>query len=581
MNDVVKFFSIFTPKQIRECFFIFVAIVIGAALESIGIGAILPLITLMENPEIISENIYVYNILCQWGINSQEKLLIVVAMSLCLLYILKNIYITWEVYIQRAFVKRVEAMYAKELLATYLAKPYAFHINNNSAVLLRNVSNGPSMIFSGMLMPFFYIISEFITVIAIWILLLAVDAIIAIAVVVIMGIIVFSVTQSFKKMLIDQGMIQKNSIADYLKWVNQSIGGIKETKILGCENFFLNNFAKSYNKYVKAYQICGFLGDIPRIITELIVVSSVLFLIIFKIVFAGSHSEIVPVLGVLAMAAFRLMPSANRIISYYTALKNKIPFFNEIYDSLLEIKERLLIGDNFEQENSNIDFCFKNIIKVDNVSFSYQDNGEMIFDRISFHIHKGDFVGIVGPSGAGKTTLVDILLGLLKPTSGRILCDDNDLSENIRAWQGNLAYVPQDIYLLDGTIRENIALGVSPNNIDDYLINKVLSMAELNEYIVTLPYGLDTFVGERGVKISGGQRQRIGIARALYHKPEVLILDEATSALDSETEKAITDTILKLKGQITIIAIAHRVSTLEACDYKIKLENGKAEILQG
>lgn len=222
---------------------------------------------------------------------------------------------------------------------------------------------------------------------------------------------------------------------------------------------------------------------------------------------------------------------------------------------------------------------FKSSLKMDNVFFKYPDGENYILNGVSFQIRKGDFVGIVGSSGSGKTTCVDLLLGLLRPEKGQILCDDKSIEFNIQAWQSNLAYVPQDIYLIDGTIRENIALGESIDTVDNDLLEKVLHMAELHKHVLDMPKGVDTFVGERGVKLSGGQRQRIGIARALYQQPEVLVLDEATSALDNDTEKSITNTILKLKGQITIIAIAHRVSTLEQCDYKLKFEKGKVTTL--
>ena len=580
MNDIIKFFSIFTPKQLRECVFIFLVMIIGGILESAGIGAILPLISLMEKPAFLDGYPYLSDISHKFGITTHEQLLIAGALALIALYVLKNIYITWEIYIQRSFVKRAQELYAREFLGTYLAKPYLYHINHNSAILLRNVSSGPGIIFSNMLMPIFYIITELVTVMAIWIMLLAVDAVTAITIALIMVIIVFSVTRSFRKTIVRQGAIQNKSVAEYLKWINQSVGAIKETKILGCESFFLSEFEKSYNKYAETTLICGFLGDIPRILIEVIVVSGLLGLIIFKLAFGGNPSEIVPVLGVLAMAAFRLMPSANRIISYYNAVKSYIPFFNEVYGILLGIKDRLAMDKQVLFNDVYQKLSFKDTIKVDRVSFSYAEKSELILNEVRFEIHKGDFVGVVGPSGAGKTTFVDILLGLLQPTSGSIKCDNCEIRDNIRGWRANLAYVPQEIYLIDGSIRENIALGESEDKIDDDLIEKVLSMAELDTYVKTLPDGLDTFVGERGVKLSGGQRQRIGIARALYQKPEVLILDEATSALDNETEKAITATILKFKGQITIIAIAHRVSTLEACDYKIKLENGKAEIIR-
>lgn len=356
------------------------------------------------------------------------------------------------------------------------------------------------------------------------------------------------------------------------------MGAIKETKVLRKEAYFLKAFSKAYEEFGNANRKFLFMNQVPRMIIESTVVCGLLLLIIVKMLLGTPAKEIVPLLGVLALAAFRLMPSANRIVNLSNNIRFNMPLFNELYDEYMHIKNSaVLVDDKLFNSDEAKKLKFNNEIKVTDIRFNYLNNKDILLD-ISFIIPKGKFVGIVGPSGAGKTTFVDILLGLLEPTGGSITVDGVDIFSNIRSWQANLAYVPQSIYLIDGTIKENIALGVAENEIDDKLINKVLHMAEMYDFVYSQPDNINTNVGERGVKLSGGQRQRIGIARALYQQPEVLILDEATSALDNETEKSITDTILKLKGKITIIAIAHRTSTLEQCDFKVKFENGKAEM---
>lgn len=576
MNDMLKIFSIFTPKQLRECYILFFVMIIGAALESVGIGAILPLISLMGQPDFLDEHQELAIIVQKFGIDTHEKLIMAGAIVLIVLYVLKNAYIAGEIYLQRNFAKKNQILYSKELLATYLAKPYIFHVNNNTAFLLRNVSSGAVAVFNGLLMPVFSLLTELVTALAIWLMLVTIDAFTAIVVASIMALMIYAIIRMFRKQVIKQGKLQNDAVAEYGKWINQSLGAVKETKVLRREKFFVEEFNNGYKKYAAAVQKYSFMNEMPRVIIETMVVTGLLALIIYKLLTGEKPSDIVPVLGVLALAAFRLMPSANRIVGYYNGIKNQMPFFNEIYPDLLNIKNNLLQGQRIIRKEKETRLTFRDRLIVDNVVFSYPENQEDILQGVSFEIPKGKFVGIVGPSGAGKTTFVDIMLGLLEPSGGRILCDGTDINKNIRAWQANLAYVPQDIYLIDGTIKENIALGVKYEDIDDDIIDEVLHMAELYDFVHSLPKGTATFVGERGVKLSGGQRQRIGIARALYQQPEVLILDEATSALDNETEKSITDTILKLKGQITIIAIAHRVSTLEQCDFKIKFENGKA-----
>lgn len=579
MKDILLFFSIFTSKQKKYFLLLLLLMLIGAVLESVGIAAILPLISLMGQPDFIVVNNYAALVADTLHVTTHKEFIIACAVLLIVFYVIKNAFIAWEIYIQRMFTMKMQTMFAKEILTTYLAKPYTFHVNHNSAKLLRDANSGASNICNNILMSLLYLGSEIITATAIWIMLIYVDAFTAIVVAFIMGMIIYSIIRIFRGKIFKQGNIQNIASVEYLKWINQALGGIKETKILGKEHYFLAEFVSSYTNYAKACQIYSFLSDVPRIIIEMVVVAGLLFLIIIKLAIGDNAGDIIPVLGVLAMAAFRLMPSANRIVGFYNSIKSQMPLFCELYGVLVEIKIRLANEIEALPLHDDEKISFQHKLHINNISFGYDESKDLILEGVSFDIYKGKFVGIVGPSGAGKTTFVDILLGLLQPTEGNILCDDKDIQDNIRGWQANLAYVPQDIYLLDGSIRENIALGESADSIDDELINKVLEMAELYEYVVTLPEGVDTFVGERGVKLSGGQRQRIGIARALYQQPEVLILDEATSALDNETEKAITDTILKFKGKITIIAIAHRISTLEACDYKIKLENSKAEII--
>ena len=571
MQSILKLFSILTTVQKKECFFIIFTMTIGAILEAIGIGTILPLISVIENENIFLEypKVKYYVNIC--GIYTHTQLIVAVSILLILVFCVKNLYLACQLKMQINFSLKNQIYFSKMLMREYLFKPYLFHLNHNTATILRNVNNTGRVIFTDMYISAFQLLTEIITAFIIWLMLLWIDIFTATIAAGFMAILLYSIMQVFRKKITEQGIKQNEYAVSYLKWVNQGLGAIKETKVLRKENYFLQQFAKAYEEFGNANRKFLFINQLPRMIIETVVVSGLLLLIIVKMLLGAPPEQIVPILGVLALAAFRLMPSANRIVNLSNTIRFSMPLFDEVYNEYIDIKNNKLRKNLINSITETNKINFDNEIKINNLCFNYSKN-KTVLNNISFIIPKGKFVGIIGPSGVGKTTFVDILLGLLEPTNGSITVDGIDIFTNIRGWQANLAYVPQSIYLIDGTIKENIALGVSENEIDNELIDKVLHMAEMYDFVYRQPDNINTNVGERGVKLSGGQRQRIGIARALYQKPEVLILDEATSALDNETEKSITDTILKLKGKITIIAIAHRLTTLQACDSKIDFE---------
>ncbi len=581
MRGLFKIFSILPRNQLIRCCGLVASMFIGALLETIGIGAILPLISLMGQPDFLRTHPEISVWAGRLGTSTHNSFIILCAVVLIGIYGLKNLYLGWQSRMQIRFVMENQIYYTRQLFAAYMAKPYAYFLAHNTAEVSYNI-HSPNAVFPRILLPVLMLMTESITGMIILGMLILADPAMAIVVALLMGIVVYGFFTAFRDQISRLGKLQNECQVLSDKWINQGLQSIKDTKVLRREAFFCKEYEIASEKTGKANSKFTFTSQLlPRLFIETFVVTLLLLLIIVKIWLRENPEEIVPVLGVLAMAAFRLMPGANRILGDLNTIKYQMPLFEQVYEDLLEIKKRIDQGGKgefFPPEPSQLPF--EKELRIEQIGFRYPTSMQEVLSDVSFTIPKGKFVGIVGPSGAGKTTFVDILLGLLPPDRGKITSDGVSIYNNIRAWQVNLAYVPQSIYLIDGSVRENVALGHPENEIDDDRVERVLRMAELYDFVKALPEGVDTSVGDRGVRLSGGQRQRIGIARALYCQPKVLVLDEATSALDNETEKSITNTILKLKGKITIIAIAHRVSTLEACDFKIRFDEGKASIVQ-
>ena len=580
MKSFFKIFKILTRKQMCICALLVSLMLVIAVLEAFGIGLLYPLITIIGNPDWLGQHARVAELVAVFGVKSHRAMIFFTSMALVLFFISKNALILTQGKLQIAFSLENQRNYARRLYAYYMNKPYLYHLDTNVAVVSRNISMGVMYVFTDILINELQIITNAITVITIWAFICSMDWIMAVVIAFIMGPFVFGMLNFFRKKIARAGDIQKKSHAQNLKWINQGFFSIKETKVMQREGYFVSEFDKSNAEFVDSQKNFLFVQRIPKAVIELFTIGGILTLIAIKMLLHSKPAELIPMLGVLALAAVRLMPVLNQTISLFNTIKFRFPLFNEMYDDLMAVRNNKDRDERCLLRKEGGALPFEKEIAVSHLSFAYPAKDAKVLSDVSFTIPKGTFVGIVGPSGAGKTTFVDILLGLLPPNSGTICVDGQDIRTNIAGWLDNIAYVPQSIYLIDGSIKDNIAFGVAPQDVDDGQVQKVLKMAELYEFVQTLPQKEDTSVGDRGARLSGGQRQRIGIARALYHDPHVLVLDEATSALDNETEKQITDTILKLKGAITIIAIAHRLTTLENCDFKIKFDGGRAEVLQ-
>jgi len=577
MKSFFRIFKILTRKQMRICAFLIVLMLVIAVFEAFGIGLLYPLITIIGDAEWLSHHEKIASVLSILKIDTHRKLIFFASISLLAFYILKNILILVQGKIQIDFSMNNQRDYSKRLYSYYMHKPYLYHLDTNISVISRNISEGGNTVFSEILISTLQIITNIITILVIWIFICVIDPFIAIGVAFIMGPLVLAQLNYFRKKITKAGEIQKECRSKNGKWINQGFYSIKETKVMQREDYFIGEFDKSYSTFIESQKDFFFVQRFPRAIIELFTIGGILLLIAVKMLLDSDPTALIPTLGVLALASVRLMPSLNQMISMFNSIKFRLPLFNEMYDDLMIVRSNKDMEERKLIRKSDTVMPFEKEISVQSLSFSYPSKDVNVINNVSFDIPKGSFVGIVGASGAGKTTFVDILLGLLPPKAGNIKVDDEDIYDNISGWLNNIAYVPQSIYLIDGSIKDNIAFGIAPKDVDDEQIQKVLKMAELYDFVQTLDKKENTNVGDRGAKLSGGQKQRIGIARALYHKPNVLVLDEATSALDNETEKQITSTILKLKGSITIISIAHRLSTLENCDFKIKFNSGKAE----
>ena len=358
------------------------------------------------------------------------------------------------------------------------------------------------------------------------------------------------------------------------QWMNQALGGIKEIKILGREQYFSEEYQKYFTKYARGLRISRTISILPKHVVEAVCMSGLLLAIIVKMYFGYADFTVyIPQLGVFAVAAFRLMPSVGKINEYTTNMLYALPSVDLVYHDLKEIE------DYVEKQDAEVkeDWQLSKEIRVENITYYYPNMQEPVIKEASLYIPKGKTVAFIGASGAGKTTMVDIILGLLTPQSGRVMADQMNVHDKPKTWHSQIGYIPQVIYLSDDTIRNNIAFGVKETEISEEAVQEAAKKAQLTEFINELPEGFDTLVGDRGVRLSGGQRQRIGIARALYHDPEILVLDEATSALDSDTEAAVMEAIENLRGMKTMIIIAHRLTTIKNADIIYAVEDGKVE----
>lgn len=571
MKKMRDFFSkvnyIFNKKEKIQLIMLLFAILMTTILELIGVVAIMPFVNVVMDPIAIERTWYLQWLYKFLGIKDVSTFIVVLGILLIFIYIVKNACVCMMYYSQYSFTFDTQKKLCNRMLKCYMSQPYIFHLQNNSAELIRNINSDVTMMFQAII-SILGLLAEVAVCSILSVYLLIQDKSIAIGIVTILGGFVLLFARKYKNYMSKIGEEDRRYSAEIVKWLHQSFGGMKETKILGREDYFCSKFDYNYGNWAEREKIYRFLHVAPRPVMEAVCITALLGIIVLKLLHGTHSAYFISTVSVFAVAAIRLLPSINRITSNYGVIMFNLPAFDAVYSDLKEIEQ---LKDSFSVVDLKIEkLPFKNYIEAKNLTFGYPRKDDNVLENVNIKIKSQQSVALIGPSGAGKTTLADIILGILKPISGEIWVDGVNIEEKTNEWRANLGYIPQSIYLMDDTIKNNILYG--QENANEERLWKAVEEAQLKEFLDSLENGLDTVIGENGVCLSGGQRQRIGIARALYTNPDVLVLDEATSALDNETEEAVMEAINHLAGSKTLIIIAHRLSTIEKCDviYEVK-----------
>lgn len=568
-----KFNLILSRHQKLRIIQLAVMMVIGGFLETCSVSLILPFMDAVMEPEAAMEKWYAQLFCRIFGLQIPRTYLTVLAMALAALYVVKNIYLMAEYNIQHRFVYGNMFALQERLLDTFIHRPYEYFLNVSSGDVIRIISVDTKEAFDR-LVDLLSLLTELVVSLMLAAAIFVITPVVTLCIAALLLLIMLFIFAILKPVLHRMGVRQQESAAGMNKWLLQSIQGIKEMKVMRKESFFKKSYSNYGKTYVRSLRWNQTLSAVPRFIIEGLCMGT-MFIVVAVLIGNGAELQsIIPMLTAVAMAAIRLLPSVNRI----SGALNKISYGEPMLDKVIEnmrVLEENPAQTNVGNQNGLPVPKLRESLNFEHISYHYPNVEESVLSDASMTIRRGESVGIVGPSGTGKTTSVDIILGLLNPQGGQVLVDGVDIKNDLSGWLFQIGYIPQMIFMLDDTIRANVAFGVPERETDDEQVWRALREAALEEFVRSLPDGLDTQIGERGVRLSGGQRQRIGIARALYQNPEVLIFDEATSALDNETESAIMESIHGLHGTKTMIIIAHRLTTIEACDHIFRVEQGQ------
>ncbi|MCI8922420.1 MAG: ABC transporter ATP-binding protein [Lachnospiraceae bacterium] len=573
-----KIRCIFDRKQKFQLLLLGIMIFIGGFLETLGVGAMMPVVMVLITPETLLAYIQKYDFLqkiCNFfHIQNVSQITIALLFALMAVYVIKNLYILLLTYKQNAFIDQNRNRMISRVMAEFLNRPYEQYLGADIPTVFRITDNDIPHAFSLML-SLIQLASEVVVSGLIFVMMLILDAEMTLFVIVLFGVLTLLIIKVFKPRLNKIGSKNQSIQSRIAKWRIQAIYGLKDVKVLNREEFFVRNYYESGKVGANVATTYAVLNNMPRLLIETVFIVGMLGFLMLFIKGGGDMSLMVSTVSAFGVAAMRVLPSVNRINTYITQISYTQPSLDFVYQNLQEgMKTDAMLAERKAKAQKE-KLRLEHQIELNHISFHYPDSDKDIFTDAHMVVPKGKSVGIIGTSGAGKSTVVDILLGLLHAQEGEITCDGVDIFRNYESWLAQVGYIPQSIYLVDESIRDNIAFGIDKDKINEKRIWEVLAEAQLKEFVEELPEGLDTTIGDRGVRLSGGQRQRIGIARALYHDPEILVFDEATSALDNDTEAAVMDAVNSFHGKKTMIIIAHRLNTIEKCDIVYKVEDRK------
>lgn len=563
-------------KQKRTMILLVIMMIVGAVLQVAGVGMIVPVVSVVMDPDAIVNNDLVRVLYELLGGGSQQRFSVIIMLALIAIFIIKNVFLYFQQKFMYAFVYTNQFRTSERMMKNYLRRGYEFYLNADTAVVQRSITSDVNNMYA-LILAILQLISDGIIFFFLVLYCFSQDVVMTLLIAVVMILLLWVIKKILKPILRKAGEDNQNYYSGLFKWISQTVQGIKEVKVTGKEQYFVEEYVKCGEGYVNAVQKYSLYNNIPKLFIESICVICMIGYLLVMMLLGEDADNMMQTLTAFAAAALVLLPCVNRINNQINNISYFEPFFMGVTDHL---------QDEISGEKTDMSFAdeadeklpIKEKIELRDITYSYPNSDKLIFDEADLEIPVGAAVGIVGTTGAGKSTVVDIMLGLLEPKKGTIYADGVDVKTQYRGWLKNVGYIPQMIFMLDDTIRNNVAFGVPKEKIDEKRVWEVLKEAQLDEFVKTLPEGLDTGIGERGIRLSGGQRQRIGIARALYEDPEVLIMDEATSALDNDTEAAIMASINRLHGKKTLVIIAHRLQTIEKCDIVYRVENGKAVI---